>query len=200
MGGRRIARAALGCAVACSLIAAGASSARASAVFSVQPTTALPHGYFTFASARGGIVRSAVEVLNIGDHTGSALVYAVDGTTGQTSGAVYRSSGEPRRDVGAWIRLAKRVVTLPPHSQQSISFAVRVPVSTFGGQHLGGIVVQAVTPPATPTIRRTKHAAYSITIRELSIVAVQVAFPAPSRQGFPSPVYARTGSRATKAS
>ena len=118
-----------------------------------------------------------MQVLNIGDRTGSARVYAVDGTTGQTSGAVYRSGDQPRRDVGAWIKLADRVVTLRPHTRQTISFTVRVPGGAFGGQHLGGIVVQPATAAAQKTVRRTRHAAFRISIRELSIVAVLVNLP-----------------------
>ena len=53
-----------------------------------------------------------IRVVNTGGRTGTAYLYPVDATTGQTSGAVYLSRQSPRHDVGAWITLARSTVTL----------------------------------------------------------------------------------------
>lgn len=170
-------RVAIGCGLVLALVAANARGALASVVFSVQPAKKSQSGYFIFAVAPGATVRSSVEILNVGDRPGSASVYAVDGTTGQTSGAVYRSRQEPRKDVGAWIQLSRTNVALAPHALEAIPFTVDVPVGAFAGQHLGGIVVQPSTSTSTQTVKKTKHASFQVKIRELSIVAVQVNLP-----------------------
>jgi len=156
-----------------------APSAAAKAVFSVQPTNTTATGYLVLTGSSGKTIQSSVEVLNTGDKTGSASVYAVDGTTGQTSGAVYRSRQEARKDVGAWIKLSKTRVTLPAHSQQAIPFTVAVPSDAFAGQHLGGVVVQPDTLAGKQTLRKTKNSSFQVNIRELSVMAVQVNLPGP---------------------
>ena len=105
-------RMAFGLALALVLSASAAPWAAAKAVFSVQPAKKSKTGYFVLAATPGATIRSAVQILNIGDQPGSASLYAVDGTTGQTSGAVYRSRQENRKDVGGWIQLSKASVTL----------------------------------------------------------------------------------------
>jgi hypothetical protein len=161
-----------------SLIAATAPLAEAKAVFSVQPVKETEIGYFVLAGRRGATIHSAVRVLNVGDRKGSASLYAVDGTTGQTSGAVYRSRQEERRDVGAWLRLSKSNVTLPPGGAERIPFTVRVPSDAYAGQHLGGIVVQP-SIPRHKTIGHTERSSFRVKIQELSVVAVQVNLPGP---------------------
>jgi hypothetical protein len=177
--GRRHAplRVTVGGALALALVLVSAPRAIASSVFSVEPAKATQNGYFVLTATPGATVRSSVEVLNVGDKAGSATVYSVDGTSGQTSGAVYRSRAEPRKDVGAWIQLSKTEVTLAPHARETIGFTVAVPAGVFAGQHLGGIVVQPSRPASAKTVQKTKHASFRVKIRELSIVAVQVNLP-----------------------
>jgi hypothetical protein len=171
--------AALGFALAVVLTVADASSAHAKAVFSVQPSKTTKTGYFVLPGSPGATIQSAIEVLNTGDQAGSASIYAVDGTTGQTSGAVYRSRQEKRKDVGSWIQLSKTSVTLPAHSKETIPFTVSVPSDAFAGQHLGGIVAAPANLAGTRTLSKTKRSSFQVKIRELSVVAVQVNLPGP---------------------
>lgn len=175
--GHALVRVAVGVALALSVLATAAPSAQAKALFSVQPAHTSQKGYFILAARAGATVSSSVEVLNVGDTPGSANVYAVDGTSGQTSGAVYRSRQEPRTDVGRWLELSKTKVTLAPHARARISFTVRVPAGAFAGQHLGGIVVAPATPTSAKNVKKTQHSSFQVKVRELSIVAVQVNLP-----------------------
>ncbi len=142
----------------------------------MQPKIKSKTGYFVLAGKPGATIHGVVQVLNVGDREGSASLYAVDGTTGQTSGAVYRSRQEARKDVGGWLRLSKTRVTLPPGAKESIPFTVRVPPGAYAGQHLGGIVVQPLIP-SSKTINKTKRSSFHVKIQELSVVAVQVSLP-----------------------
>lgn len=142
----------------------------------MQPVKRTKIGYFVLAGRRGATIHGAVRVLNVGNRKGSASLYAVDGTTGQTSGAVYRSRQQKRKGVGAWLRLSKTRVTLAPGAMKSIPFTVRVPSKASAGQHLGGIVVQA-SAPQSKTVGKTRRSSFRIKIQELSVVAVQVKLP-----------------------
>ena len=140
------------------------------------PAQASEKGYFILPVRPGATVHSTVRVTNIGRQTGTASLYAVDGTTGQTSGAVYRSRQEPRKDVGAWLHLARAAVTLAPGTSADIPFRVKVPPNVSAGQHLGGIVVQPSTLTSSKKVSKAQHS-FRVNIRELSVVAVQVNVP-----------------------
>ena len=83
-----------------------------------------------------------IRVVNTGGRTGTAYLYAVDATTGQTSGAVYLSRQSPKRDVGAWIRLSQSNVTLAPGKNAVVDYTIRIPATVRPGDHLGGIVAE----------------------------------------------------------
>jgi hypothetical protein len=164
-----------------SLTAVGAmadvgTAAAAGAVFSITPTSRAP--YFVFDSSPGALIRGAVNVVNVSSVGGTARLFAVDATTGQTSGAVYESEGAPRRMVGAWIKPGSGTVTLGPHQGASVSFSVAVPAGERGGQYLGGLVVAPVTPTATSTTNKGSHI-FHVNIQEIAVVAVQVDLPGP---------------------
>jgi hypothetical protein len=173
--GRATALAALAAAL---LVVAPATSAWASgATFALKPVAPTATGYFVFRGQPGQTVRGAVRVLNVGTEPGRAAIYAVDATTGQTSGAVYRSRQEPKRDVGAWIKLSKGNLKLAPGQSRVVSFSVQIPAGTSAGQHLGGIVAQRATGKAKSTSPSNGGDGFKVRIQELSVLAVQVNVP-----------------------
>src|SRR5258708_7339260 len=94
-----------------------------------DPSNPVTRSYFVFESNPGVVVKSNVRVTNTGTARGSAILYPVDATTGQTSGAVYLNQGDPRKDVGAWITLGTSQLTLNPGQSQIVSFQVTIPSS-----------------------------------------------------------------------
>lgn len=170
-------------AVLCAALIASAPAASAGASgpsFALKPVGPARTGYFVFKAEAGQTVRGAVRVLNVGTETGRTSLYSVDATTGQTSGAVYRSRQESRRDVGAWIRFAKSAVRLNPGQSQVVPFSVRIPAGTSAGQHLGGIVAQRA-PGSTSPAPAGKKGSFKVRIQELSVLAVQVNVPGAER-------------------
>jgi hypothetical protein len=152
--------------------AAGATAGESS--FAVRPTTydaTLPatKSYFVFEARPGQVFNAKVRVTNTGGRAGTALVYPVDATTGQTSGTVYRLRTDPRTDVGSWIQLQRGRVTLDAGSSVVIPFSVTVPRDARGGDHIGGIVAE------NAALTRSKATgALQIQIRHLTIAAVVV--------------------------
>src|SRR5712692_8220053 len=122
----------ISCGIAACVFASVAAATSAQASFALQPVTydpALPQtkSYFIFAAHRGETLYGKAKVTNVGAMTGTAYLYAVDATTGQTGGAVYLARGKPRLDVGGWIRLAIRKAVLRPGQSVIVPFVMRVP-------------------------------------------------------------------------
>jgi hypothetical protein len=165
---------------ALALVPSAAAAAVPTPVFSVRPaTSAAP--YVVLDTRPGATVTRAVRVTNTGTHTGSARLYAVDATTGRTTGAVYRSAIAPRRDVGAWTKLRASHLRLAPGQSRTVAFTVRVPRWARDGQHLGGIVAES-TRILRGKEQRRGNGSFRIDTRHLAIMAVQVDLPGPRRE------------------
>jgi hypothetical protein len=157
-------------------------AAAAGPTFALKPASTAKLGYFVLSAKPGSTVHGKVEVINVGTKAGRTSLYSVDATTGQTSGAVYRSRGEPRRDIGGWIRLAQSTIALGPGRSQVVPFSVKVPRGAAAGQHLGGIVAQRSTQAAgSKAVPGGKQNGFQVRIQALSVLAVQVDVPGPKR-------------------
>lgn len=159
----------------------GAASAAApgSAVFSLLPSPDRTPAYFVFRARPGTRVTDRLQLANVGSARGVATLYAVDGTTGTSSGVVYLSRAEPRRDVGRWIRLPVHRVFLLPGETKTVKFTLTVPRRTWRGQHVGGIVAEAA--PQISTTRTQSGRGFGVRIRHLVIVAAEVIVPGSQR-------------------
>jgi WxL Interacting Protein, peptidoglycan binding domain len=167
--------AALLCGVA--VVSTTAAAAAGGASFALKPITYDPaltatKSYFILVARPGAVIQDRIRIVNTGSRTGTAYLYPVDATTGQTSGAVYLSRQSPRHDVGAWIRLARSTVTLGPGKDAVVPFTIRVPRSVRPGDHLGGIVAENALVATS-----SGHGALQIRIKHLTIDAVELQLP-----------------------
>lgn len=159
-------------ALAAPLVVAGNASARGP-VFALQPVAKGP--YYVFHAKPGQTISGRVRVVNTGSATGSARIYAVDATTGATTGASYLTDRTRHTDVGAWTRLSVGRVRLRPRQSKVVDFTVRVPRGARSGDHLGGIV-------ADPGVRhgravRRNSSSFRINVRTLTVIAIQATLP-----------------------
>jgi len=155
-------------------------AARGDASFALKPLKYDPaltatKSYFILDAKPGDVIRDQIRVVNTGGRTGTAYLYAVDATTGQTSGAVYLSRQSPKRDVGAWIRLSQSRVTLAPGKNAVVDYTIRVPATVRPGDHLGGIVAENAQVQQS-----NGKGALQIKIKHLTIDAVEVQLPGPA--------------------
>jgi hypothetical protein len=165
------------------LAVAAAPAAAAGPTFALKPVSEAKLGYFVLTGEPGATLRGKFEVINVGATAGRTRLYAVDATTGQTSGAVYRSRKEPRPGVGGWIKLRRRNLELGPGESRVVSFSVRVPSGASAGQHLGGIVAQRSTQvtKGKAAAKGANKGGFKVRIQALSVLAVQVDVPGPGR-------------------
>lgn len=159
------------------LAALSGSAQAAGPTVSLTPVGAAgARGYFVYTAHGGSRISGQVSLVNTSTARGAVLLYAVDATTGQTTGAVYQSRARRRHDVGAWTKLPVRRVVLGSRARAQVSFTLRVPRGAWGGQHLGAIVAQPVSPVRRYSTKKGSHA-FHINVQALSVLAVQVNVP-----------------------
>lgn len=164
-------------ALACAAVAlVAAAPARAEPVFAITPTPQTASNYFVLKTAPGSVLSRSVKVTNVGDSAGAVRLYAVDATTGKTTGAVYLGDDRPRRGVGAWVALDRSRLTLRPGQSEVVGFSLKVPDAVRGGQHLGGLVADAVAPQRAKSEERG-DGNFRVDVRRLTVTAVQVELP-----------------------
>jgi len=153
--------------------------------FALRPVTFNPdvpatQSYYIIDSKPGATIHTELLITNVGTVSGTAILYAVDATTGRTSGAVYRSGSAKRRDVGRWVVISERRVTLGPRESRVVPFSVIVPKGARPGEHVGGIVAQNLALQTGAATRVGKRgSSIQIRLRHLTIVAVEVKLPGP---------------------
>jgi hypothetical protein len=130
--------------------------------------------YFIYDAAPGQVIQDEARVTNSGGEVGTVRLYAVDATTGRTSGAVYLEGDdeESRQRAGSWIVLDEQELTLQPGEERVVSFAVTVPAGARQGEHLGAIVAED-----TFVQEGAQEGALQINMRSRTVTAVQVNLP-----------------------
>lgn len=109
----------------------------------IQPSTAsgpTTRPYFVYDLAPGGTVRDWVGVTNLGTTSLSLNVYPADGYNAADGSFDVRPAATKPTDVGNWITLTSRKVTIAPRSRVDIPFTMTIPANATPGDHAGGIV------------------------------------------------------------
>jgi hypothetical protein len=153
---------------------AAADAAAKGPVFGLRAVGNPKLGYFVYKLAPGAVQHGSVIVTNVGNAAGTVRVYPADGTTGPTTGTVYKTAQKPT-GTGAWLSLAQSSFALAPGGQRKVPFTVRVPASAQAGEWVAGIVAETSEKVASQKPGGRAHV--QIRIRNLTIVAVQVNVP-----------------------
>ena len=117
----------------------GGIGVRASAPGGSDPSTG---GFLTEALDAGSTASGAITVSNSTTAMVPLSVYATNGQTAVTAGAVFGTGGVAPSGVGAWLEPAAASIQLGPGTQRTVGFIVRVPAGARAGDHVGAIVVQ----------------------------------------------------------
>jgi hypothetical protein len=169
-----------GLAVPLVIFVAPAHAAKTGATFALKAIGAGKTGYYVYESAPNAVIHGHVRVVNAGDEPGTASLDAVDATTGATTGAVYEQAAKHKVDVGTWIALDTRQVTLDPGASAVVNFTVTVPSDARRGDHLGGIVAAPVETQAAAKGDNSKKS-FHVNVVEQAVVAIQVGLPGAAR-------------------
>ena len=153
---------------------AGAATAPTGPIFGLRAVGNPKLGYFVYSVSAGTTLHGAVTVTNTGDQTGTVKLYSADATTGATTGTVYLTDSAPK-GVGTWISVGSSSLTLAPGAHKVVPFTVHIPGASKAGQYVGGLVAETERKATGPKSQQKTNV--QITVRNLSIVAVEVDVP-----------------------
>ncbi len=137
-----------------------------------DPNDPSTRAYFKPTVAPGETFTDQVIVTNTGDSPVELAVSGVDGLTAATSGAVYGNRQDPVKKAGAWLNAPPGTVTVAPHSEQPVTFTVKVPKDAGGGDHLAGIAFEDVHPTSAGSN-------FAVTQVVRAVMGVEVMVPGP---------------------
>lgn len=129
----------------------GASSAPPAVAWGVAPSSAKgPNGRpaFTYKLDPGATLTDYVAVTNHSTRPLTLNLYASDAFTTADGGFDLLAGGQQPTDVGAWVRLTHRSVTIPSTSRLNVPFTLTVPDNATPGDHAGGVVASLATTTA----------------------------------------------------
>lgn len=109
-------------------------------------TNPYSRSWFIYSLPAGQTKTDSVTVVNQTDSAINVKLYPVDATTTQDGTFALRNENEPRKDVGAWVKLAKSEITLGPKDRQEVAFTITIPEHATIGDHAGGIIIQEAKP------------------------------------------------------
>ncbi|MEU6207805.1 DUF916 domain-containing protein [Micromonospora musae] len=120
-----------------------AAPAPAAATWGVAPSSAKgPNGRaaFSYKLDPGATLTDYVAVTNHSTRPLTLNLYASDAFTTTQGGFDLLAGGQQPTDVGSWVRLPSRTLTIPSTSRLDVPFTLTVPPNATPGDHAGGIV------------------------------------------------------------
>ncbi|RLK23855.1 uncharacterized protein DUF916 [Micromonospora sp. M71_S20] len=117
----------------------------------VAPSTAKgPNGRpaFTYKLDPGAKLTDHVAVTNHSARPLTLNLYASDAFTTAQGGFDLLAGDRQPTDVGAWVRIPRRTLTIPSTSRLNVPFTLTVPANATPGDHAGGIVASLAATSA----------------------------------------------------
>jgi hypothetical protein len=134
--------------------------------------------YYILEGQSGTTLENSIWVINVGTAVGTVQLYPVDMATGNTGGAMFLLRDDARQVTGSWITLADSELTLAAGESREIPFTVSIPPDARAGEHLGGIVAEAVERTETLDVdENVDSASFQVKVKSRNAVAVQVNLP-----------------------
>lgn len=131
-------------------------------------------GYFVVQAQAGSDVTLDALVGNSGAATTRVSLVPVDARSGVFGGLSYNLPQQPRKHVGAWVRMTTQKVTVAPGKGAVIPFTVHVPAGLKPGQYVGGLT--AFVPVRIPGHQAHGHVG-SIQVQFRTVTAVEIDVP-----------------------
>lgn len=106
----------------------------------------------------GDNIKEGIKVMNNTQEVKTLMIYPADYIPSTDGGFACKQLAEKQTEVGTWINLEKKEITLEPMTNEIIDFAINVPTSLDAGEHNGCVLVQEKKP-------ETKKAGMNLSIR-----------------------------------
>jgi hypothetical protein len=121
--------------------------------FGIRPTKAhedIPESfsYFIHTLAPGAHTSDAALVMNQGDAPITLKLYAADAVTAINGGTAFAAEGEEKNGVAHWLSPSVGQLSLQAGEERVVPFTIKVPLDASPGQHVAGLVLEAVADSA----------------------------------------------------
>lgn len=155
--------------------------------FGIRPTKAhesIPESfsYFVYTMAPGDRTSDAALVLNNGDVPVTLKLYAADALTAINGGTAFANEGEEKNGVAHWLSPSMAELSLQPGEERTVPFTISVPRDALPGQHVAGLVLEAVNSSTEPTDGSAQTPLWVNVVRRAG-VAVVIEVPGPHTVG-----------------
>jgi len=108
-----------------------------------------PRQFFFFEMAPGQTIKDSITIKNSSDQPLNLDIYPADAfNTVVGAGFALRKLGDENKDVGSWVTVGKKRVSVPAGGEEKVPFAMTTPKGTTPGDHAGGIVT--IEPAPSP--------------------------------------------------
>ena len=155
--------------------------------FGIRPTKAYvdnpeSFGYFVHSLAPGAVLSDEALVMNSGDEPLALNLYAADATTATNGGTAFANEGQEGNGVASWLSLSLSEIALEPGEEMVVPFTINVPSDASPGQHVAGLVVEAVPGGEAPA-SSGGDTQFTVRIGRRVGVAVMIDVPGPHVAG-----------------
>ena len=127
-----------------------------------DPNNPRTQSIFIYTLDRSETKQDQILLKNNSDSPVTMNVYATDGVVTNTGAYSCRQASEPKKDLGAWIKIDQAKVTLQPGEELRDNFSVTLPSNADVGEHNACIAFEDVNQQGQPTggnvILRTRQA------------------------------------------
>lgn len=124
---------------------------------------------FMYTLKQGEDKKDVLFVNNGSDSRHTIELVAVDGTVANNGAYTCKQNVEPKNNVGSWISLSEKEITLDPRQSTLVDFTVTTPGGAEPGEHNGCITLQSKDDPGV--------AQGAITVKTRQAVRVAVTIP-----------------------
>lgn len=101
--------------------------------------------WFIYTLPAGEVRTDSVTVTNHSATAVTVKVYPVDSVTASGGGFGLANEADPKKGIGAWVKLSVSEVTLNPGEVKNIPFTISIPANAVRGDYSGGIIFQETT-------------------------------------------------------
>jgi len=112
----------------------------------------IKNSWFVYEVDPGTTIEDIVRVVNTSSDEMKVNLEGLDAFSTSDGAFALTDDESKNQDIGKWITLTEKKLTLPPKSQIDVKFTVAVPVEAEVGDHMGGITVQKDTTEPEATI------------------------------------------------
>ncbi|MFH1088391.1 MAG: DUF916 domain-containing protein [Patescibacteria group bacterium] len=117
-----------------------------------SPQARIKGSWFVYEVDPGTTIEDAVTLINNSSDEMKVNLEGLDALS-TTDGAFALTDNESKnKDIGKWITLTEKNITMPPNSEKDIPFTIAVPADADVGDHIGGITIQKDTTTPDSTI------------------------------------------------